>query len=230
MQPVHLIGIGPGDPEMITVKGARLLSEADIVYIPESAAAGEDEVLRIISPYTDAAKITPSAFPMIGDRMADTEGHFAMLAADIAAHCMDGRKVAYVTHGDAMLYSTAILLAHKLRQKGIPYSFVAGIPSFTACANVAEIPLGEIDESFLVARPPRSAEQIHALAQEYPTLVFMRLTDRISPLVEYVRRYNPAAAVLIHKVQLDAEKVIDLKLDAAIDDSMGHLSVAIIKA
>ncbi len=230
MQTVYLIGIGPGDPEMITVKGARLLGEADIVYIPGSAGGGEDDALRIISPYTDAAKITPSAFPTLADRVVDTEGHFALLADDIAVHSREGKKVVYVTHGDAMLYSTAILLARRLRERGVPYSFVAGIPSFTACANIAGIPLGEIDESFLVARPPGTAEEIHALAQQFPTLVFMRTSGRLRPLIEYARKYLPAQAVLIHKAQLEGEKVIDLKSDTEISESWGHLSVAFIKA
>lgn len=229
MASLYLVGIGPGDPELVTVKAVRLLQSADIIYVPQSNAGGRSVAEQIIAPYADREKLRPSYFPMVMDADEELDRRYTELAREVADNLTTGLNVVYVTLGDSMLYSTAQYLGSRLKKLGIRPEYVAGIPSYVACANRTGISLGEKSESFIVARMPESAEEVEKLTEQFPTVVLMKISKRVTALLEYVNQHRPDVAVLIHRLSLDGEEIIDLRQKSEISESVGYLSVAIIK-
>ncbi|MDR2884014.1 MAG: precorrin-2 C(20)-methyltransferase, partial [Deferribacteraceae bacterium] len=68
MGEIFILGVGPGDPELVTVKAVNILKRADIIYVPESDAGGRSVAEGIIRPYVDKGRTLPSYFPMTDDR------------------------------------------------------------------------------------------------------------------------------------------------------------------
>ena len=225
---IYFLGIGPGDPELVTVKAARLIREADIIYVPQSNKDGRSVAETIIAPYADKARIRLVYMPMTKNQQ-ELDANYSAQAEAIAHDAAQALKVVYVTLGDNMLYSTARYIALCLRHMGVAHEFVPGVPSYVAAANRAEISLGDRAESFVVAPMPTTVQATADLAHRFATVVFMKVSMRTPVLMEYVKKYEPKTATLIHRLELQGEEIIDLtQLDEAPPD-IGYLSIAIVK-
>lgn len=228
MNPVYMIGVGPGDPELVTVKAVRLMKEADIVYVPESSAGGRSVAEQIIRPYVEKEKMHLSYFPMTND-YDELDKRYTELAAEIAEQVKAGKKLVYVTLGDAMLYSTAQYVSVRLRKMGIEPVFIPGITSYNACANLTGISLADKSEQFTVLGIPDSVEELKKLCDSNSSVVLMKISKRLPVLLEYVKTYKPRVATLTRRATLEGEEVIDLTKADGVPEDAGYLSVAIIK-
>jgi precorrin-2 methylase len=128
-----------------------------------------------------------------------------------------------------MLYSTSLYLAQKLRELDITPIFIAGVPSYVACANIAAIPLGERRDSFVVQGMPDTAEELHELTLKFRTVVIMKISKRLPILLEYVKRYSPTVATIVKRATLEGEMIVDLTKSTDVEADAGYLAVAIIK-
>ena len=124
------VGVGPGDPELVTVKGVRVLREADVVFVPVSAGGEPGYAERVVRAHTDR-EIRRLEFAL-----GDPEGREA--SWDAAAHAVaaavdDGGWAAFATIGDPNLYSTFTYLARRLPVAAT----VDTVPGITAMQDLA---------------------------------------------------------------------------------------------
>ena len=184
---IHLIGIGPGDPELLTIKAARLLGEADIVYVPQSNMEGRSVAEGIIAAHAKPETIRYAAISM---RSAErgTDPAYARLAGEIASHAEQGLKVVYVSIGDTLLYSTAQYLGRELDALGARYAYVPGIPAFAAAASYSGVHLASGREGLMVHVMPDTVEKVAELAASCTTMALMKVNRRVPVLVDYVRQ------------------------------------------
>ena len=126
---VSLIGAGPGDPELITVRGQRALAAADVIV--------HDELVdrRILAPY--AGRVLHG----LGDRRAPAAHRQQRLHALLAAEAGAGRRVAHLKGGDPLLFARGTEEIEFLRARAIPYEVIPGITAAVAAAAYAELPL-----------------------------------------------------------------------------------------
>ena len=133
------LGLGPGDPELLTLKAVKILKESDKVFVPGKLA------LELVSPYTDAEILD---FPMTHDktRLDQTIDHNADVVASEARH----RLVAFGLIGDPNFFSTFTRLKNRIREKypDIIIETVPGISSITAFASRTD---AGVDRSFVVS-------------------------------------------------------------------------------
>lgn len=127
------VGVGPGDPELLTAKAIRLLRECDAVAAPKSAD-GRQTALDIASPYIGQDKsILLFDMPMTHDRQARNASHDA--AADALCALLDeGKTVVFLTLGDPTIYSTYWYVHKRVAARGYAAELVPGVPSFCAAA------------------------------------------------------------------------------------------------
>ncbi|GAB7140756.1 cobalt-factor II C(20)-methyltransferase [Deferribacterales bacterium RsTz2092] len=228
LHPIYMLGIGPGDPELVTVKAVRLIKEADIVYVPESNASGRSVAESIIRPYVDKDKLHLSYFPMTNDK-AELDRCYTALAEEIAGEQRAGKKVVYVTLGDSMLFSTAQYVSTRLRKLGIEPLFVAGITSYVAAANIAGVSLADKAEDFVVMGIPDNINALKKAYQEHNSVVFMKIHKRLDLLLQFVREVRPSVAVLVQRASLPDEKVYNLLTGEHLPDNAGYLSICLLK-
>jgi precorrin-2/cobalt-factor-2 C20-methyltransferase len=224
---VHSIGIGTGDPELITIKAKRLLEESDVVFVPQSNEQGKSVARDVVSHYIDESKMAMFYFPMNNDK-DDLFNRYSELAEKIAALYKEGKKISYVTMGDPTIFSTSNYLTERLNAMGVGVKHIPGINSINAASTTLGIPLCVKGENFAVYEMPDNVELATKLIGRHSTTVFMKVNKKLSVLLETVKTLKPSAAYLTRRMGLEDESVFDL-LDSDNLPDAAYLSVAVIK-
>ena len=140
------VGAGPGDPELITLKGYRLLQSAPVVYIPVSTVSEASYARSIVEGYLDPTRQRIIELPFaMRAAPAAMAAQWEENARQIAAGLFQNQDAVFVTEGDPMLFSTFGHLAATLHAlyPELPIQAVPGVSSITAAAAAAGIPLAD---------------------------------------------------------------------------------------
>jgi precorrin-2/cobalt-factor-2 C20-methyltransferase len=173
---VVCIGCGPGDPDLVTVRAATLLKNADIIFAPTAREGKPSIALSIVQQYLNAAVETVSLiFPMVKDREYMRQ-YWRKNADQIVAAAKMGKKVVYITVGDPSLYSTWIYIQREItsRYPEIHLIIIPGIPSVFAFAAQAKISLAEGDETLGIIPACYDLDKVKRTANSCDTLVFLK--------------------------------------------------------
>ena len=142
------VGVGPGDPELLTIKAHRILSQADVIAVPDKGA-GEKTAMQIVGELIEGKTILPCSTPMVRDPAALERAH-DRIAADIAALLEEGKTVAYITLGDPSIYSTYLYIHRRALAMGYEARLIPGVPSFCAVAAALGTGLCEGSDRLLI--------------------------------------------------------------------------------
>jgi precorrin-2/cobalt-factor-2 C20-methyltransferase len=127
---LRLVGVGPGDPELMTLKAVRVIAESDVVAYPDNGLA-----LEIAAAHVRGERLS-IAIPMTTER-APAQAAYDAAAEVIRGHLAAGRDVAYLCEGDPLFYGSAMYLAARIS----PAEVVPGVTSLTAAAAAIARPL-----------------------------------------------------------------------------------------
>ena len=154
------VGVGPGDPELMTIRACRLIRENDVIAVPGKVpqdAAAYRIALGAVPELADK-ELVPVYMPMVRDRQLIAESHRE--AADVIESYLDqGKNVVYITLGDSAIYCTFSYIQHLLEADGYETVLVPGITSFCAAAAALNIPLTEWDEPLHVVPALHNTEE-----------------------------------------------------------------------
>jgi precorrin-2/cobalt-factor-2 C20-methyltransferase len=142
------IGVGPGDPELLTLKGLRLIEAAPVVAYP-APAGGESFARGIVARWLrPAQREIAIEVPMLPERFP-AAAIYDNAAAAIGAELAAGQDVAILCQGDPFFYGSFIYLFTRLAGR-FPVEIVPGVSSITACAAAARLPLTERTQTLTV--------------------------------------------------------------------------------
>ena len=183
------VGVGPGDPELLTIKAAKLIRGCDVLAIPHRDPE-KCFAYRIALGAVPEAKDKPVLcvdMPMTRDKAA-REAAYEAGAAAIANVLGKGRTVVFITLGDPSVYSTFAYLAERAEKRGFAVQWIPGVPSFCAAAAALKAPLCTDREELHIL--PGSINAENALA--YPgTKVFMK--GELGPLLGAIEQSGKTA-------------------------------------
>ena len=178
------VSVGPGDPELLTLKAVRVLRAADVVAVP-NIGHGRQTAYGIIEEHIQGKPLIDCSTPMLRDRTKVIEAYRGV-AAEIAAALDAGKNVAYATIGDIGVYSTYYYIHEMLVEQGYHAEVIPGVTSFCASAARLGIPLCEGPEALTIV--PVMAGDAKDAAMAVPgTKVFMksgRELDAVREIVE----------------------------------------------
>jgi precorrin-2/cobalt-factor-2 C20-methyltransferase len=169
------IGLGPGDAELITLKGYRALKTADIIYYPVSILKNGQEQsfsVTILDQLDINVPCQPLVFPMTG---ASVDKYYQEAFKIIKSEYDKGKNVALVSEGDLLFYSTFGYVFKLAQQANIPCNLIPGIPAFIAAGALATQPLVEKDNRLEVIAKPDNFETISNALNRNSTLVVMKI-------------------------------------------------------
>ena len=145
------IGVGPGDPELLTLKALRRIREADVIAVPGEKPAETTAYRIAIQATPEMANKTLIGLDMPMTRDRDTMAASHREAVETIEAILDqGKDVAFLTLGDPSIYSTFSYVQEILEADGYETRSVSGVPSFCAAAARLNIPLGEWGEPILI--------------------------------------------------------------------------------
>jgi len=218
------VGVGPGDPEYMTLKAIRLIKENDVIAVPGKVAKDSVayKIAAAVVPELADKELLPIYMPMVKDREKIDAEH--KKAAKLVESYLDqGRNVVYITLGDSTIYCTFTYIQHYLEADGYPVELVAGIPSFCAAAARLNTPLTEWDEPLHVLPAVHRLEDDLALGGNY---VLMKSASQMAKVKDMLRR-SGRTAVMAENCTMENEKLYR-SIDEIPDDA-GYFSLIIAK-
>lgn len=219
------VGVGPGDPELLTAKAIRLLRECDAVAAPKSTD-GRQTALDIASPYIGQDKsILLFDMPMTHDRQARNASHDA--AADALCALLDeGKTVVFLTLGDPTIYSTYWYVHKRVSARGYAAELVPGVPSF--CAAAAALGRALCEDGEMLHIIPAS----HGAVDEGLDLAGSKVLMKAGKSILEVRdklaaRGQLQNAALVERCGMEGQRIVtDL---STMDDPTGYFSIILVK-
>ncbi len=205
------VGVGPGDPELLTLKAVRVLVQADVVFTSSQARSGKSLALEIAQPHLPPGKeIVALPFEHTFAGVESGDAHRAN-AERVLAVLRRPASAAFLTLGDPMTYSTFTYLLRELRQvePSVQVEVVPGITSFAAAAARACEPLAEGDESFTVVSAARDIgrlEEALSLSENVVVMKSYRNLEAVCGLLE--REGRDADALYTVRCTRPGEKVL----------------------
>nr|WP_321452729.1 precorrin-2 C(20)-methyltransferase [uncultured Carboxylicivirga sp.] len=200
--PITGVALGPGDPDLITVKGLKALQNADVIYYA-ATPKGERTISfskRILDYYNLDVVCKPLMFPMTGEN----RDQFYQQAFDILqADYKTGLKVVMVTEGDLSFYSTFGYIMKLAKKNDVPVISIAGVPAFLAGIAQTSMPLVDGNHSFLNIARPKSFEQIQKSIDESNAVVVMKM-NVLKGWYDFLKRNN-RSFVYVEKVGTDEQ-------------------------
>lgn len=186
----YAVGVGPGDPELLTRKACRILSSCPVIAAPRTSS-GEMLALDIARGAVDLTgkEILPLEFAMARQVSARQAG-YRKAAEQITAVLETGRDVAMVNLGDVSIYATAYYVLDLIRTIGFRTEMVPGVPSFCAVAAALGRSLTE-PEAPLHVYPAGKTDLDAALAQP-GTKVLMKSGSAMAATVQALERQGLA--------------------------------------
>ena len=214
------IGVGPGDPELITVKAAKTLKTVDVICVPKAHAETPSMALALVKPILEERERPPEilelVFPMIKDELG-LKRAWAKNAEILAERAKNGETVAFITVGDPMFYSTFVYLCQSIKEEcpEVKLEIIPGVSSLTACAASSKIPLVKRNQAVAILPSAFDSKHIGEIAKYVDNLVFMKGSQRLKELVPILKGSGfteNSTVALVRRCTMPEEKVIVGKL------------------
>ena len=238
------VGVGPGDPELMTLKAVRAVRECDVIAVPVSDAGLKEPYYEEGTPseqsrgylerctaYQITLKTVPEAeekarlflpMPMIKEKDVLKAVHDR--DADQTARLLDqGKDLVFLTIGDPSVYSTCMYVHKRLSRRGYRTALIPGIPSFCAAAAVLDMPLVENREELHVIPASYGIEESLMLPG---TKVLMKAGRKMPAVKDTLLREGMEAA-MVENCGMETERVF--RSAEEIPEEAGYYSLLIVK-
>ena len=220
------VSIGPGEPELITLKALNIISQSKYIATPHTGT-GDSLALSIVSQAIDLSdkEIMKLEFPMTKDKDILAKSH--QEAADAIAEVLDtGNDVAMLNLGDVTIYSTFAYTMDKLLEKNYDVEVIPGVTSFCASASKLRIGLTTMNEPLHII--PATGIDLKEALQMPGSKVLMKIGKSMPKLIEVLKDLNLEDNVYaVENCGLENEKIYN-NLDE-FDGKMGYFTIVIVK-
>lgn len=218
------IGIGPGDPELLTLKAVRIIEECDVIAVPgkKKEETLAYRIVRQAIPKVAEKECLEVDMPMTKDAEKLAQSHKAAFE-EITQVLDSGRSIAFLTLGDPCIYSTYIYMHQRIAQAGYETEIVNGIPSF--CAVSARLNQGLVERDQMLHVIPASYE-IEEGMKLSGTRVLMKAGKKMGQVKAQIKKMNAKVAV-IENCGMENEKIYHSVEE--IPEEAGYYSLMIVK-
>lgn len=223
------VGVGPGDPELLTLKAQRILSSVDRIYAAKSSTRAYSTALSIIQPcLKDSARVETLDFPMTR-RQDELEQAWRRNCQRLVQDLEQGLDLAFVTLGDPMTYSTFGYLLQTMAELApeAPIEIVPAVTSYHAAAAASKTILAERDQCVAIVSGAMGDDKIKAAAAFADTVVVLKAYKKFERIRETLRETGLHETVLMAECGLEGERLVR-DLDE-VDEQPGYFTLILAK-
>ena len=221
------VSVGPGDPELLTLKAVRAIERADVVAVPDIGRKRRT-AYSICEEYLGGKELLDCSTPMTRDRSL-AQAAYERVAGDICALLDEGKSVAYLCLGDIGVYSTYAYVHDIVVVRGYEALIIPGVTSFSASAAKLGTALCLGSERLVVA--PASSASIDDVLDMRATKVFMKSGKQLGELQrKLAERGQLDRASMVANCGLPDERVYERFADVDADGDADYFSVVIVKS
>lgn len=191
--PVYFVSLGPGDPELITLKALNILRQSHSIFYPATRTR-QGEVISRAADILRALDIPESALctfilPMSKDRSLAHQAYDGVYEEVVKLY--DGqKKIAIVAEGDAGFYSSIHYIQDRLKDAGLTSQRVAGVPAFIAAGALGGIHVVKQEEKLVVLPGVVTAEELDGYLTSGVTVVIMKLSQCAGMLSAFIQEHD----------------------------------------
>lgn len=205
---IDFVSVGPGDPELITVKGLRTLQAADLIFCPATQSK-QGPLLSRAADIVNALGIPKEKvhlFPLAMSReRTAARTAYDRLCDEVIRQHRTGKQLVIVAEGDAGFYSSIQYVYDKLAADGAIVRRIAGVPAFIAAGARAGLHIVKQEEQLLVAPGNLSAEELSQRIDEGFVVVIMKLSAATEAVHACLRRHPEATFHYFENVGTEQE-------------------------
>jgi precorrin-2/cobalt-factor-2 C20-methyltransferase len=227
------VGVGPGDPDLLTLKAVRAMQSADVVAHFAKAGNASNARATVGQFLRPGVTELPLLYPITTERPASDpeyrsaiQGFFDEAATAVAAHLDAGRTVAVLSEGDPLFFGSYMHL-HVRLMKHYPTDVIPGVTGMSGCWSAARLPIVQGDDVLTVLPATLDeAELIRRFRQNDPTVV-MKVGRNLSKL----RRALVAADRLNHAIYVERGTMDDEQLMPLVektDDRAPYFAIVLV--
>jgi precorrin-2/cobalt-factor-2 C20-methyltransferase len=233
---LYVVGVGPGDPELLTLKAVRILGCVGSICVPRGTEGGESLALSIIQRAVslDGKEIIEAYFPMKktagrSDR-AELDAQWSETISSILDRLRRGIDTAFITIGDPGLYSTFFYLYERLIDEcpGLQVEIVPGVSSINASAARAGIGLASGDERIAIL-PANYVSDLTSIFQRFDTVVLMKVYRVLAEVRASLADLGLLdKAVYVSRAGM-ADEMVSADLNSLNSDELDYFSLIIVR-
>ncbi|MDO8189341.1 precorrin-2 C(20)-methyltransferase [Conexibacter sp. JD483] len=226
------VGVGPGDPELLTLKATRAIHDADVIAYP-SARHGKSVARRIAAPYLRADHLEVLLrFPVTTELTSHPGGYEAALFAfydeaseELAVHLDAGRDVAILCEGDPFFYGSYMYFHERLAPR-YETTVIPAVTAFSAAAAAAGTPLVKRDDVFMALPGTLPQEQLAARLRSADAAVVMKLGRTFPKVVEAAAEAGVAErGVYVERASAPEQRIVPLE---EVEGSVPYMSLVLV--
>lgn len=205
------LGVGPGDPELITVKAFRRLMDTPVIAYPRKRKGSKSYAHQIAEAYINPQEkeMLGLVFPMTKDKEM-LEREWNKTVASVWDYLSEGKDVAFVTEGDPLLYSTFIHMMRLMKKlhPEVEIKTVPGISSINGAASRLGIALADGDEHIAIVPARDDYEAMRKVIEENDCIVFIKVAKVMDVMLKVLRDLSLLEkASVVTKVTSDEEVI-----------------------
>lgn len=222
------VSVGPGDPELITLKAVRIMRECDCIGIPaadRNTCTAYKIAVRVVPELADKP-VVPVPVPMTTDRRILDAVYDAGCDA-METYLRDGKTVAFLNLGDATLYASYMEIHRRMKDRGFPVEIVNGVPSFCAVAARLGVAIGTGNETVHILPGRYDAAQVEQYTGTRILMKSGRKLDHVKQHLQHLEKAGEADVYAVTDCGMATERVY--RDAAAIEENAGYFTTILVK-
>jgi precorrin-2/cobalt-factor-2 C20-methyltransferase len=227
------VGVGPGAPDLMTLRAVKVLRDADVIAIPRANRFVKSVAWRIAEPNVpkrETQELLMLEFPMTKDA-AVLAPAWDVAFIEIGRRLEQGKSVAFITEGDPLFYSTFTYLKNQApkRWPGITIEIVPAVSSFTAVPSVIQTTIADGQERVAVVPASYGLEELPAILKLFDTVLLMKVSSVMPRLVAALEAEGLLdRAVYVSKATMEQQLIVT-DLPSIQNDKCDYFSMVMVK-
>ena len=225
------VGVGPGDPELLTLKALRILQQVPIICVPQAHTSAESYALTIVREFLDQERQEIMRIPFPTDDEEAAGDVWRNAAEAVVERVLQGQDAAFITEGDPMLYSTFSYVLESVRANHpeVPVEIVPGVSSVMAAAASAVAPLVTHGQRLAILPAVYGIDDLREAIANYDTIVLMKVNRTLLQALANLEKLGLAGkGIYVRRASTARERVVQ-DLNQLSEEDLDYFSLLIIR-